>query len=147
MSESTDAAHPARHPRQNQLLAVAGVLIAAAIVLVLVVTLNGGSDGPAPGSPDAVVDSLAAALRAHDSAKVAALSCPSARAHVARETRHVLDAVTAASRHTSAETQGDLAVGQLAVTVPKGSADATVALQHIARSWCVASFAMALPAN
>jgi hypothetical protein len=134
-----------RHPRQNQLLGVAGVLIVAAIALALVVTLGGGSDGPAAGSPDAVTDSLAAALRAHDSGKVADTACRSARAAVRQGTRSVLDSVVAATRHGSAHTRGNLAVAQIAVTTANGSANATVALRSTGGGWCVASFAVALP--
>lgn len=136
---------PQRHPRQNQLLAVATVLLVAVLVLVLVVTLRGGADGPAAGSPDAVTDSLAAALRAHDSDKVATTSCGSARTAVTRETRAVVDSVTAAARHGSAQTQRDVAVAQIAVTTANGSANATVALRRTDGAWCVASFAVALP--
>jgi len=135
-----------QHPRQNQLLALAAVLIVAAVVLVLVVTLRGGSDGPASGSPDAVTDSLAAALRAHDSGKVADTACHSARVALAQQTRDVVDAVVAAARHGSAQTQGSLAVAQIAVTTSNGSANATVALRSAHGAWCVASFAVALPA-
>lgn len=136
---------PTRHPRQTQLLAAAGVLIAAAIVLVLVVTLRGGPDGPTPGSPDAVTDALAAALRAHDSRQVAATTCPSARAVVARETRGVVHGATAAARRGSARTQGTAAVAQIAVTTSRGSANATVALRASHGAFCVASFAVAFP--
>ena len=133
-----------RHPRQNQLLAVAAVLLGAAIVLVLVVTLRSGTDGPASGSPDAVTDSLAAALRAHDAGKVGAVSCRAARAEVARETRGVVANALTAQRHGSAQAQGSLAVAQIAVTTPHGSGNATVALRSTEGSWCVASFAVAL---
>jgi hypothetical protein len=143
MSDSD--APPARHPRQNQLLALAGVLIVVAVALVLVVTLRGGSDGPASGSPDAVTDSLAAALRAHDSGKIADTACRSARAAVARGTRGVVAGVVGATRHGSAQTQGALAVAQIAVTTASGSANATVALRSTGGAWCVASFAVALP--
>ncbi len=138
-------AHRARHPRQNQLLAAAAVLIVAALVLVLVVVLRSGSND-APSSPaDGAVDAFAGALRTHDAAKVAAATCRSDRAAIARETRAVLPVVTAATRRGSSQTQGDIAVAQIEVTVPAGSANATVAVQQSAGAWCVASFAVALP--
>ncbi len=131
--------------RQTQLLILAGVLIVAAVVLALVVALRSGSDGPAAGSPDAVTDSLATALRAHDSGKVAASACPPARATVARETRAVVSTATAAARRGSAQIQGDVAVAQIAVVTARASAAATVALRLRTGTWCVASFSVALP--
>ena len=86
----SEPARPARHPRQNQLLAAAGVLIVAALVLVLVVVLRGGSDAAPSSSADAIIDSFAAALRSHDAGKVAAATCRADRAAVANQTRAVL---------------------------------------------------------
>jgi hypothetical protein len=141
----SEPARPGRHPRQNQLLAAAGVLIAAAVVLVLVVVLRGGSDAAPSSSADAIIDSFAAALRSHDAGKVAGATCRADRATVARQTRVVLPVVTAAARKGSAQRQGDIAVAQIAVTGPSGSANATVAAQQSAGTWCVTSFAVALP--
>jgi hypothetical protein len=143
--EMTEPTGRARHPRQNQLLAAAAVLIVAALVLVLVVVLRGGSDASPSSSADAIIDSFAAALRSHDAGKVAEATCRADRARVASETRAALPIVTAASRKGSAQTQGAIAVAQIAVTVPAGSANATVAAQQRAGVWCVASFAVALP--
>ncbi len=141
----SEPARPGRHPRQNQLLAAAGVLIVAALVLVLVVVLRGGSDAAPSSSADGIIDSFAAALRSHDAGKVAAATCRADRATVANQTRQVLRVVTAATRRGSAQMQGDIAIAQIAVTAPSGSANATVAAQQTAGSWCVASFAVALP--
>jgi hypothetical protein len=143
----SEPARPARHPRQNQLLAAAGVLIVAAVVLVLIVVLRSGSDAAPSGSADGIIDSFAAALRSHDADKVAAVTCRADRAAVASQTRAVLPVVTAATRKGSAQTQGTIAVAQIAVTGPSGSANATVAAQQSAGAWCVASFAVALPSH
>lgn len=136
------------HPQQKALLAAAGGLLAVALVLVLVVVLTGGSDGPAPGSPDALTDRFASALRAHDPNSVAALSCRSARRSVAHATRPVLDSITAAQRVGSAKLFSDIALARITVagSVPAGEI-ATVSFRMVRRSWCVAGFAMAAPAH
>ena len=138
------------------------MLVVAAGILVLVVTL-GGSDGPAAGSPDAVTDDLAAAVQAHDAARVSALSCVSPRARVIREVGGVLDRTTSAQRDGSADVRGDVAVNRIKLDVdqrhllpgPSGAATstsnasviATVALQRVAGKWCVGAFAVALPTH
>jgi hypothetical protein len=136
-----------QHPRQNLILVVAGVLVAVTVVLVLVVTL-GGSDGPAAGSPDAVTDDFAAAVRAHDSARIGALSCPAQRALVARPLRGLLKDLASAQRKGSAAVQGEAGVALIAVqTSTKSSGSMTIALRRTETSWCVASLAISIPVH
>lgn len=131
--------------RQRLLLVLAGALFAAAVVLVLAVTL-GGSDGPAPGSPDAITDNLAAAIRAHDATKAAQLSCRPARARVARAVGELGSGVTSASRPGTAHVQGGLALDQLRLGLSGGkTVAATVAMNQVAGKWCVTAFAAGLP--
>jgi hypothetical protein len=136
-----------RHPRQNLILAGAGALFAAAIVIVLVLTLS-GSDAPAPGSPDAVTDNLASALRAHDSARIGTLSCLPQRALVARPLRGLLKDVASASRKGSANVRDQIAVALIALqTSTNSSGSMTVALRQTGTTWCVASIAISLPTH
>lgn len=134
------------HPRQRLLLAVAAGLIAVAVALVLVVTLRSGSDGPAAGSPEAVIDRLATALQQHAPARIAALACPGTANALARRTSNVLADTRAATRQGSADTHGTVGVARLALALSNASAVATVALQHPrGAGWCVAGFAVARP--
>ncbi|HEY2296832.1 MAG TPA: hypothetical protein VGH43_03820 [Jatrophihabitans sp.] len=132
-----------RHPRQNLILACAGALLAAVVVIVLVLTLS-GSDGPATGSPDAVTDQLAAALHAHDVAGVRDLSCRAQRAIVARDvTRGALAHVTSARRKATAEVQGDVAVDLIGLEYGSQPGSMTVALRHVGDAWCITSLSVA----
>lgn len=138
------AATPRRHPRQTLILAVAAALLAAVVVIVLVVTLR-GSGGPSAGTPDAVTDQLAAALRAHDSAGVRAVTCPGQRTQVTREVGRALPAgLESAQRKASAEVQGDVAVDLIELRSAARSGSMTVALRHGADAWCVTSIAVAV---
>jgi hypothetical protein len=129
--------------RQTVLLGVAGALIAAAVVLALVVTL-GRSDGPAPGSPEAVADDFAAALRTGSADRVAELACGAARDRVARAARPVLG--QAAARSGSAAVQGAVAVARLRITPRSGAAlVGTLGLQQSDGTWCVQAFVAAAP--
>jgi hypothetical protein len=131
--------------RQRLVLVLAGAFFAAALALVLAVTL-GGSDGPAPGSPDAVTDNFAAAVRSADVTTAAQLSCRPARARVARAVRAVGSDVTSAGRRGSAHVQGAVALDQLQLGLSGGkTVAATVAMSQVAGKWCVAAFAAALP--
>lgn len=144
-----------RHPRQRLLLAVAVGLLAIAAVLVLVVVLRDRSDGPQPGSPDAVTDQLASALTAHSRKQVAALACAGAGRAVLSQARSVLRSNRSARRVGTAEVNGAVAVGRIELDVASAGApgsasaapavSATVALQKNGDTWCVAAFAAALP--
>ncbi|HEY8300786.1 MAG TPA: hypothetical protein VIG48_02705 [Jatrophihabitans sp.] len=138
----------APHPRQRLLLAIAAGLIAIAVGLVLVVTLRGGSDAPAPGSPDAVTDQLAAGLQAHSATQVAATACPGASASLDRQTHSVLTDTRAAERQSATDVHGTVGVARLTLDLPRAPAVATVALQHPrGADWCVAAFAVTHPAR
>lgn len=141
----------AAHPRQRLLLIIAGVLLAAVVAIVLVITLRGGSDAPAPGSPDAVTDQLAAALQAHSRDQVAAVACPGDSGQLAAQTRAALAVNRSAQRAGTADAQGKVAVGRIMLALSgaassDGPIPATVAMQQAKGSdWCVAAFAVALP--
>jgi hypothetical protein len=136
-----------QHPRQNLILAGAGVLFAAVIVIILIVAL-GGSDGPAAGSADAVTDDFASALRVHDATRIGTLSCVPQRNLVARASRGLLKDVTSASRKGSASVQGDVAVALISVqTSTKSSGSVTVALRQTGTLWCIESIAISLPSH
>jgi hypothetical protein len=138
------AAVPRRHPRQNLILAVAAGLLAAVVVIVLVVTLR-GSDGPPAGSPDAVTDQLAAALRAHDVARARAVACTGQRAQVTRAIGRALPGeLESAQRRASAEVQGEVAVDLIALQSATQSGSMTVALRQGADAWCVTSIAVSM---
>lgn len=126
--------------RQRLLLALAGALFTAVVVIVLVVTL-GGSDGPAPGSPEAITDSFVSALRAPDRAGITSLTCRPARARVAKAVAPLLGTVTSASRTGSAYVQGDNAVDRIKVHAAGHDLIGTVALDRTAQAWCVAAVA------
>jgi hypothetical protein len=128
------------HRRQNQVLIVAGALIAAAVVLLLVVLLGGGDDGPAKGSPEAVTDQFAGALRSGQDARITAVSCASARAAVLTGARPVLGRVTSAHRSGGAAVSAEVAVARLALSVGGKHEVGTLALRKQPGTWCVAGF-------
>jgi hypothetical protein len=140
------AQRPRRHPRQNLILAVAAALLAAVVVIVLVVTLR-GSDGPASGSPDAVTDQFAAALRGHDTARMQELTCAPQRGTVAHALADAPTDITSAVRRGSAEVQGEFAVDLIDLRSAAASGSVTVALREVSGTWCVGSVAIALPSH
>ncbi|HZZ97112.1 MAG TPA: hypothetical protein VFE19_08855 [Jatrophihabitantaceae bacterium] len=128
--------------RQLQLLVLSGLLVASIAVLVLVLLLRDGSTGPATGSPDAVTDSFAAALRAGSVHQVRAVACAPARVVLA-SSQALLGATTSASRQGSAAVQGSIAVERLALTAQGKEQVGTVALRRLSGRWCVQGLALA----
>jgi hypothetical protein len=125
---------------------LAGALFAAVIVVVLVVTLD-GSDGPAPGSPEAITDSFASALRSPDRLAIATLSCRPARARVAAAVEPLLGTVTSASRSGAAFVQGSNAVDRITLQADGRDMIGTVALSRTTDAWCVSAVATARSAR
>jgi hypothetical protein len=131
--------------RQTQLLALAALIIVTAIVLAVVVVLRSGSDGPAKGSPEAVGDDFATALRSGSTARVEALACPPAKAEVLRAVQTLLGPTTSAGRKGSATVRGDVAVLRLGLTVAGHDRIGTLALNHASGQWCAQVFAATPP--
>jgi hypothetical protein len=128
--------------RQLQLLVLSGLLVASIAVLVLVLLLRDGSTGPAKGSPDAVTDTFAAALRAGSAHQVRSVACAPARV-LLRSSDALLGTTTSASRQGSAAIQGSIAVARLAVTARGKDQVGTVALRRLRGRWCVQGLALA----
>jgi hypothetical protein len=128
--------------RQLQLLVLSGLLVASIAVLVLVLLLRDGSTGPAKGSPDAVTDTFAAALRAGSAQQVRSVACAPARV-LLRSSDALLGTTTSASRQGSAAVQGSIAVARLAVTAQGKDQVGTVALRRLHGRWCVQGLALA----
>ena len=123
--------------RQQVVLGAAGALIVAAVVLLIVVLVGRGPDGPSPGSPEAVTDSLAAALNSGSAAGVRAVTCATARRPVLRALHADLGSVRNAARSGQARTQGRVGVSRLSLQVSGAPRSATVALAKSGSSWCV----------
>jgi hypothetical protein len=138
---ATHRAAPRRglHRRQNKLLAAAAAILVAAVVLILVVVLR-DPDRPAPGSPEAVADDFATALRSGPPPRLAALACPDARAGVVRAANRLAGRVTSARRDTVSVVGGTAAV-RLLLVLRGRSEPATVALSSASGTWCVSAFA------
>jgi hypothetical protein len=139
----TAYAEPRRgNRRQTQLLVLAGVVIVAAVVLLVVVLVGGGSNGPAKGSPEAVADDFASAVRAGSAPRVSNATCFPARAQVLASAKDLLGHTTSASRQGSATVQGGVAALRLALTVQGHDRSGTLALSRLDGAWCVDAFAV-----
>lgn len=126
-----------RLTRQQFALGAAGALVVAAVVLLIVALAGGGTDGPAPGSPEAVTDSLAAALNSGSAAGVRAVTCVPARRPVLRALHGDLGSVHNAARSGQVRTQGRVGVSRLTLRVAGSAKTATVALAKSGSGWCV----------
>jgi hypothetical protein len=120
-------------------LGIAGAFIVAAVVLLIVVLAGGGGSGGAarPGAADVVTDKLAAAVQSGSVAQVRTVSCSGAQGRVVNAVRPVFGSST--SRQGTADVQGDVAVGQVALTGTSAARSATIGLRRVGAQWCVAS--------